>query len=173
MSVFNSLWLKQTDSFHFLIKNKQLRAEKKNNEGIKTQTQALRMRSNHVKSPLSATNNQSSHLSVSLLQNNNNNIVLAGKNQRHISSLRWIPPLGPCKDPLPLTAGRLIRPSLVSRLWVFQIISRMSHGTKPLFFPLATRTKPLRSHSLLTQIWGDETTLIINKLVTWHRPNIS
>lgn len=33
MSVFNSLWLKQTDSFHFLIKNKQLRAEKKIKRG--------------------------------------------------------------------------------------------------------------------------------------------
>lgn len=35
----------------------------------------------------------------------------------------------------------------------FQMISSTSHGTKPLFFPLATRMKPLRSHSLLTQIW--------------------
>lgn len=35
-----------------------------------------------------------------------------------------------------------------------QRISRTSQGTKPLFFPLATRMKPLCSPSLLTQIWG-------------------
>lgn len=34
----------------------------------------------------------------------------------------------------------------------FQMTSRASQGTKPLFFPLATLMKPLRSHSLLTQI---------------------
>lgn len=33
-----------------------------------------------------------------------------------------------------------------------QMISRTSQGTKPLFFPLATLMKPLRSPSLLTQI---------------------
>lgn len=42
------------------------------------------------------------------------------------------------------------------REFASQMISRTSNGTKPLFFPLATLIKPLRSPSLLTQIWWGE-----------------
>lgn len=42
-----------------------------------------------------------------------------------------------------------------------QMISRTSQGTKPLFFPLATLMKPLRSPSLLTQIWGEKWNLTL------------
>lgn len=61
--------------------------------------------------------------------------------------------------PPPLTSRRRILPSLSPSLHFSerssQMISRTSQGTKPLFFPLATLMKPLRSPSLLTQIWGE------------------
>ena len=55
-------------------------------------------------------------------------------------------------------------------LILFQMISRMSQGTKPAFFPLATLMKPLCSLSLLTQIWpAEKKHCFVNKLMLQSR----
>lgn len=56
----------------------------------------------------------------------------------------------------PICSFSITISSSSSPLFFFQMISSTSHGTNPLFFPLATLMKPPRSHSLLTQIWRGE-----------------
>lgn len=144
MSEFNSLWL-NSDRHLFLIKKKKETTQRKMKNKINQRGKnkhSLQMRANNLKT-VSATNISPV---VSVLMSCKKSA--RGQNQRHISSEMT----SHCKDPPPPTAWWLVHPSLRHFLGGCQIISRMSHGTKPLFFPLATRMKPLCSHSLLTQI---------------------